>query len=205
MGKGRSFGPVVYVNVRRFLDLKGDKGIFEVANLARVSPDTVSNLIRRGRASYEVVRRIAQAFGVPVEELVLDQPAVISQFVYVPRFGAVGGLDVTVELYAFRKSWIERFGDPDAMVLVFVTDDGMEPLVKKRDIVLINTAEVEPKSGCIYAVRDHGSILIRKVFWLGDDQVLLVGCDANVSPPLYRRLSDLEIIGRVIWLGRELV
>ncbi len=38
--------------------------------------------------------------------------------------------------YSFRKNWLERWGRPEAMAMMVVESDNMEPEIRKEDVVL---------------------------------------------------------------------
>lgn len=127
------------------------------------------------------------------------------------RLNAGGGSLETSEnvqgMYGFRYDWIKTKGDPSKMVLMDVSGDSMTPEIRDGDTVLIDQDQKDVFVGKIYAVSIDQEIVVKYVEKLPGKLVL-----RSVN----RRWNDIEvdirgdlgdsvqIIGRVVWLGREL-
>ena len=76
----------------------------------------------------------------------------------------------------FRSDWLrERGYKPYALVAVKVTGPSMEPSLFGGDMVVINTADIEPKDGVVFAVNYEGEAVIKRMirdggkWWLSSD------------------------------------
>lgn len=109
--------------------------------------------------------------------------------------------------YAFRSDFLRRKGNPKTMVLMRVAGDSMEPKIEHDDVVLVDTSQREPHLGRMYAVAVEDLVYLKQV---NAEPGKLVLTSAN---PAYApleidargdRADGIRIIGRAIWVGREL-
>jgi len=164
----------------------------------------------------EFILRFCHAFNVNPNWLLLGEGPPFrgeEEFVYVPRvdvrLGAGGEAEVfdaePKEVYAFRRDWLLQRGNPKDMRLAKVVGDSMEPTLKEGDLVLVDLSQKEIIQGQIYAVRLFNGLLIKRLQRLDQNRVRLIS-DNQVHPPEERSLDsgEFEIIGRVLWVGRNL-
>lgn len=109
--------------------------------------------------------------------------------------------------YAFRSDFLRRKGNPKAMVLMRVAGDSMEPEIKDNDVVLIDTANIIPRPGRLFAVSVEDMVYLKKVDAEPGKLIL------NSANPAYAPLeidargdlhNGIRIIGKAVWVGREL-
>jgi phage repressor protein C with HTH and peptisase S24 domain len=142
-------------------------------------------------------------------------PADPEDFSYVPkvraRLSAGGGslmVDETVEsYYAFRHAWLKRKGRISQMRLMRVSGDSMEPTLRDEDVVLIDLSQTEIYTGKIFAVGIDEEIVIKRLD-KKPGRLVLVSDNRQLYPPLEVKLGEeasVRIIGRVIWLARDLM
>ncbi|MDO5484178.1 MAG: helix-turn-helix transcriptional regulator [Desulfovibrionaceae bacterium] len=109
--------------------------------------------------------------------------------------------------YAFRQDFLCRKGNPAAMVLLRVSGDSMQPRILHNDVVLIDQSQNEPVPGRIYAVGVEDMVYLKIVNAVPGRLIL---SSANPDyPPIEtesgEQMADLvRIIGRAVWVGREL-
>ena len=109
--------------------------------------------------------------------------------------------------YAFRQDFLLRKGNPARMVLLRVSGDSMQPRILHNDVVLIDQSQNEPVPGRIYAVGVEDMVYLKIVNAMPGKLIL-----SSVNPeypPIEaetgEQMADLvRIIGRAIWVGREL-
>lgn len=183
-----------------------------------VEQGTISNMKRGARGiKAEMLERICEAFGVTVPEFFLKDAAELPEIVFVehvrakPRAG-VGGLETDSgqdSLYAFQRVWLERKGGPGNMKLFHIEGDSMFPTLKAGDMVMINSAEREIRSGFIYLLRHEGDLMIKRLFKKSGGSVLVRSdnSDKNANPDFeleaHDESVDFEIFGRMVWSCRE--
>ncbi len=111
--------------------------------------------------------------------------------------------EVTCE-YAFRREWIYTKGQPDKMVILFVSGTSMQPEIYDNDMVMIDQSQTDIHSGKIYAVGVEDTILIKYVD-VEPGQLILRSKNPEYSPIIIERAQQdqIRILGRVIWTARE--
>ncbi|SNR95852.1 Phage repressor protein C, contains Cro/C1-type HTH and peptisase s24 domains [Humidesulfovibrio mexicanus] len=109
--------------------------------------------------------------------------------------------------YAFRSDWINTKGQPSSMVLMRVAGDSMEPHIFNNDTVLIDQSQTKPRAGSLFAVGVEDVVYIKMVDTLPGKIVLKSYNEAYAPLEIDTRgdLADgIRIIGRAVWIGREL-
>lgn len=124
------------------------------------------------------------------------------------RLSAGGGsLQVeaeAVETQPFPRAWLARKGNPAAMVLMSVVGDSMEPEIRAGDTVMVDQSQREVRHGAVHAVGYEDAILIKRVE-RSSEGICLISDNKDYSPVLIRgdELELFRVIGRVVWLGRD--
>ncbi len=128
------------------------------------------------------------------------------------RLSAGGGSFETgmehVRHYAFRFDFLRRKGTPSSMVLLRVAGDSMQPSIMHNDVVLIDQSQTTPQPGSMYAVSVEDMVYLKTVNAV-PGKIILSSINPLYSPievDSCEQTQDLvRIIGRAIWLGRELI
>ncbi len=125
------------------------------------------------------------------------------------RLSAGGGsFEVGSEIegyYAFRKDWLTTKGNRNKMVLMDIFGNSMEPEMKDGDTILIDESQKDILAGAIYAVGIDDTIMVKRVEKHPNKLVLL--SDNKDYSPIYlqgNEINSVRIIGKVIWISREL-
>ena len=91
------------------------------------------------------------------------------------------------------------------MVLLDVVGNSMEPELKEGDTVLIDESQKSILAGAIYAVGIEDTVMVKRVEKHPNKLVLL--SENKHHNPIYlqnEEMNKVRIIGKVIWMGREL-
>lgn len=109
--------------------------------------------------------------------------------------------------YAFRTDFLLRKGAPSSMVLMRVDGDSMDPYVLNGDVVLIDQSQREPRAGKVYAVGVEDVVYLKRVNAV-PGKIILSSYNPDYPPIEVDARGDLSngirIIGRAVWVGREL-
>jgi phage repressor protein C with HTH and peptisase S24 domain len=109
------------------------------------------------------------------------------------------------EFYSFRKDWLGRKGRPKDMVLMDIIGNSMEPALKDGDTVLIDQSQKAVLAGAIYAVGFADTIVVKRLEKQPKELVLI---SENERYPMMRfrdeEMNSIRIIGKVIWICREM-
>jgi len=142
------------------------------------------------------------------------EPVAVDGLLMVPkvtaRLSAGGGsFETGAEvrgLYAFRSDWLRAKGTPDKMVLMEVSGDSMEPMLRNGDTVLIDKGQAEILAGKVYGVGIEDTVVVKLVERLPGKLVLRSAnpAYAPVEIDMSGDMADVvRIIGRVIWWCHE--
>lgn len=100
----------------------------------------------------------------------------------------------------FRSDWLQQRGyKPYQLIALKVMGHSMEPTLYPDDMVVINTADVEPKDGKVFAVNYEGQAVIKRMvrdsgtWWLSSDNP-----DQRRYPRKECANSACLIVGQVI-------
>ncbi|GAB6124295.1 XRE family transcriptional regulator [Humidesulfovibrio idahonensis] len=109
--------------------------------------------------------------------------------------------------YAFRSDWINAKGQPSKMVLMRVAGDSMEPQIFNDDVVLVDQSQTTPRAGGLFAVAVEDLVYLKVVDAVPGKFILKSYNEAYAPLEIDARgdLADgIRIIGRAVWIGREL-
>ena len=139
----------------------------------------------------------------------------INEFVFIPRYNvhaAAGGghfNDVEKPMFtmAFRRKWIEQYlrADPKELSVIDVKGDSMDGVLNERDVILVNHYLNTPDDG-LYVLRIGESLIVKQTQRLPNGRLLVKSANPAYDPfeiNLLETDSDVKIIGRVVWFGRQ--
>jgi len=134
-------------------------------------------------------------------------------FMLVPKVRArvsAGGGSLETEAgvsgyFAFRSEWLRRKGQPERMVLMDVVGVSMEPEIRHGDMVLIDQSQSRIFAHAVYAFGVEDTVLVKRVE-KRPGMVVLLSDNRDYAPIELRgqEIDGLRVIGRVVWVGREL-
>ncbi len=107
---------------------------------------------------------------------------------------------------AFQPQWLRRVttAAPSDLGIVTVRGDSMEHTLKHDDTVLVDFTQRRPQRDGIFVIRYADAVQVKRISIHPVSKRLTVQSD-NQAYPTYAELSpdDIDIVGRVIWLGRQ--
>lgn len=108
-------------------------------------------------------------------------------------------------VYPFRQDWLRAKGQPSRMVLMDVVGNSMEPEIRHGDMVLIDQGQTAVVAHGVYAVGLEDTVLVKRVE-KRPGQLVLLSDNRDYAPIVLAgdELDALRVIGRVLWVGREL-
>lgn len=160
---------------------------------------------------------IAQGATTALEVLdTLGNPVDLSEFVFIPRYNVkvAAGHGYVVEdekprfTMAFRKYWIRLHlrTDPKSLSVVKVTGDSMEGVLFDGDNVLVDHSRNQPGNG-LYVLRIGEELIVKRTQTLPGSHLLVSSANEAYQPfelDLADETSGVEIIGKVVWFGRQI-
>jgi phage repressor protein C with HTH and peptisase S24 domain len=119
-----------------------------------------------------------------------------------------GSFEISPEIdgyYSFQKSWLKGKGVAAQMVLMDIFGNSMAPEIKDGDTVLIDQSMKDILAGAIYAVGIEDTIMVKRIERRPAKLVLI--SDNKEYEPIYLKdeeINSIRIIGKVLWICREL-
>jgi phage repressor protein C with HTH and peptisase S24 domain/DNA-binding XRE family transcriptional regulator len=117
------------------------------------------------------------------------------------------GRDVVLHRIAFRDDWLRKVtrAPLDQLAVIEVDGDSMEPTLRPGDSVLVDFGQRRPtQRDGIYVLRTEGLLQVKRVSAHPASKTLSIMSDNERYPPYSDvRPDDVEVVGRVIWLGRQ--
>jgi phage repressor protein C with HTH and peptisase S24 domain len=153
----------------------------------------------------------------PSESLVRENQAfygALGEFSIVPRLAldneagrkAEGIEKGTRERYAFRRAWLTAKGNVEDLVLLEVRGDSMDPTITDGDAVLIDCSKKQVVVGNMYALRAKNAVMVKRLQPIGAGRIRVMSDNKLYdSYEIDLAVGDIEILGQVVWIGREVV
>lgn len=121
--------------------------------------------------------------------------------------GALADMEYERESLTFNRQWLRKLGvDPNRLSIINVLGDSMVPTLAHGDSILVNEADhFEARREGVYVLRRGDELIVKRLRKSAQADQLLVTSDNAASPsPGELPLSEVAIIGRVIWTGRQI-
>ncbi|NJC06412.1 phage repressor protein C with HTH and peptisase S24 domain [Sphingomonas kaistensis] len=179
----------------------------------------IQQFIRRGtprRLPEQERRLLARHFGIAEQLLGADSdrvataglvPVALLDLAVSAGPGAVGGSEMPVAQIGFDPAWLNRLtaAGADELSLVQVDGDSMAGTLLPGDDILVDRSDGEARvRDGIYVLRIEDSLLVKRLTLHPVTRRVTVQSDNPAYadwPDL--ALSDIKLIGRVIWTGRR--
>lgn len=140
----------------------------------------------------------------------------VEEFVFIPRYSAKaaaghgypGNDDKPLFSMAFRKYWIKNYlgADPKDLSVITVKGDSMEGVLNDGDAILVNHAKTSPGNG-LYVVCIGDNLIVKRVQTLPGGKLLISSANEAYAPfeiSIAEEGSDVKIMGKVEWFGRQI-
>ena len=179
----------------------------------------IQQFIKRGtpkRLSEEDRRLLARYFGVS-EESLGGPPSAGATQIAVPRLevdasagaGALGSDERTRSRIAFDPHWLRALGatDPAALSIIEVRGDSMVPTLGDGDEILVDRGDAASRlRDGIYVLRADDALVVKRLALSPASGSISVRSDNPAYPPWPDCRPDaIDIVGRVVWVGRRIV
>jgi len=133
----------------------------------------------------------------------------VSRFIHAGLDGHGGDVEYDDHIVlSLPLAWVnEKRLNPSKLFAIRVTGDSMYPTLRKGNVVIVNTADNDPKSlvdGMLYAVNHNDKPVVKRLEYVGGRWLL--GSD-NQLPEYRSRPVDetTEIIGRVVRMEMDFI
>ncbi|WP_051283995.1 LexA family transcriptional regulator [Desulforegula conservatrix] len=150
----------------------------------------------------------------PLKDSARSEGQITDEFSFVPLYNVelAAGHGTLVEServtsrYAFRKEWVRKISSsPGSLALCLVKGDSMNPTLRDGDIVMIDTNRKTLSLNGIYSINLGGLAAVKRLEMGLKDKIRIISDNVAEYPTYEADLSDIIIIGQVVWYARELV
>jgi phage repressor protein C with HTH and peptisase S24 domain len=196
------------------------------------NPTYIQQFVKRGvprRLSETDRRMLAQHFGISERLLggpddsqlrkVVARPELVQRaedYVLIPRLdvgasagsGALPDDESPLTALAFQSTWVRSVasGSPSALSVIGVAGDSMLPTLADGDQILVDTADCERLRDGIYVLRTDGTLIVKRLSVNPATRRLAIRSDNDAYPSWDDcDPAGVNVIGRVVWVGRRLV
>ncbi|KAF7774398.1 hypothetical protein PCIT_a0834 [Pseudoalteromonas citrea] len=122
-------------------------------------------------------------------------------------YGAFNDAALVERHLAFRKKWIDYKNlDKSQLAVVFAKGDSMEPTIHNNNTILVDLSDKKLSEGLIYVVRLGEELYAKRLQQYIDGSVRLISDNKEYVEQHVQahELDQLEIIGKVVWIGKDL-
>jgi phage repressor protein C with HTH and peptisase S24 domain len=156
-------------------------------------------------------RRLADFFGVAEAELGAPEEKSADsrgEWVEVPRLsldasagpGATAAEEIPFDAFRFRRRWLRENGlDPAQLSAIRVMGDSMDPLLRDGDEILVDRTPRPFREG-VHVVRLGDALYVKLLQTVPPNRLLLISQNVAYGP-VEVAMSDVDVVGRVVWKG----
>jgi phage repressor protein C with HTH and peptisase S24 domain len=108
---------------------------------------------------------------------------------------------------AFRQRWLNYRGlHQKNLIIVYAKGDSMEPTIEDSNSLLIDTSQTLPSDGGIYVLRNEGQLIVKRTQHLLGQGILLISDNKAYKEQIIpaNGSSDVQVLGKVVWIGKDI-
>ncbi len=197
----------------------------ELAGQARTSLSALSRMIGRNSSYLQQYiskgsprkleeddrRRLAEFFGVAEAELGAPEEKSLKDrgdWVEVPRIsleasagpGATAAEEIPFDAFRFSRRWLRENGlEPAQLSAIRVMGDSMDPLLRDGDEILVDRTPRAFREG-VHVIRLGEALHVKLLQAVPPGRLRLISKNAAYEP-VEVPMSDVDVVGRVVWKG----
>ncbi len=120
-------------------------------------------------------------------------------------FGALVDYEEQTHSLAFPPDYLRKLtaGSPKDLVIISTKGDSMEPTLLDDDIVLVDTSKTHMGFEGMFVLRHNDTLLVKRAGMAARPGHVMLISDNKAYPPVEALLSDLTVVGKVLWYGRK--
>jgi len=137
------------------------------------------------------------------------------ELAFVPTYevSAAAGEGIVIDVehetgrLAFRRDWLRSVtsASVDQLAVIAVRGDSMYPTLADGDTILVDLTQRKPARDGVYIIRFGDFLLVKRLSIDPARRLVVISCDNENYPPLAPvEPEDIDVAGRVIWVGRRI-
>lgn len=118
--------------------------------------------------------------------------------------GAINGTEEIVDKLAFPPGYLRHLtrSSPKNLAIIVVKGDSMIPTLKDDDVVMLDMTKTDLSYDGLFVIRDGGdALLVKRIGRASRRGYVMIISDNPHVPAVERALSEIEVVGKVIWRG----
>ena len=196
------------------------------------NPAYIQQFIKRGvprKLDEDDRRKLAEQLGIPEADLgarshggtrpvIAGAARSAADYILIPYFDAIGASagpgalteaeEAAESALAFQMRWVKSISgsDPELLSVIKVQGDSMLPTLGDGDPILVDRGDdaTRLRDG-IYVMRTDDALLVKRITRNPAARTIRVSSDNSLYPDVGDcDPAQVDIIGRVIWVGRQL-
>jgi len=197
--------------------LIGDLSLRKFAEKVGVNEATLRGILKEKRPYLDTMAAIAKGAGVDFKWLATGEGSPEGgeeADMYVPLHnvraaagaGAWNDDETVVTMVPFSRRFVRELGGaPEHLHLIEAHGNSMEPTILSGDWLLVDTSQRDPRLAGIYVLRRDNEVQVKRLRPRPAQGIFEVRSDNEEQYPRREltRAQDLDIIGRVIWIMRQ--
>lgn len=217
-GEGMNDWPLEYV--RRVMTETGLSPT-ALAELAKVSSSTLTRPLNNPRHPHSVSRRtldkIRDATGIDYttteQRAAISSPADKLDDARVPIYdiaasaghGALVDYEAQVDSLALPREYLRRLTStsPQHLAIISVKGESMVPTLLDEDVVMVDTTKRSLGYDGLFVLRFDGTLHVKRVARGDAEGMVRIISDNLAYPPFERAIGDVQVMGKILWVGRK--
>lgn len=120
-------------------------------------------------------------------------------------FGSLVDYEEQTHSLAFPPDYLRKLtaGSPKDLIIISAKGDSMEPTLLDDDVVLVDTSKTHMGYEGMFVLRHNDTLLVKRAGMAARSGYVNLISDNKAYPPVEARLSDLTVVGKVLWYGRK--
>lgn len=120
--------------------------------------------------------------------------------------GAMVGYESIAYSMAFPNGYLHKLtrSNPKNLAIISVKGDSMVPTLMDDDVVMVDTTKTSLNFDGLFVFRFGDALHIKRVTrGSRKDSIIAISDNRSLYDPIEYHLSEVDVIGRVIWYGRK--
>lgn len=191
---------------------------------AGLSDSAIRDMVRKGGSpKLSTAQAIANVLGMTIDDIIAagGGPTRVSSLPAIPTgtdlvpiygvhasagYGALVHDEEIVDTLAFPPGYLRRLtkANPRDLAIIGVKGESMVPTLQDDDIVMIDLTKRDLSYDGLFVIRDNGDgLLVKRIGRASMRGHVTLISDNRHYPPTEKLAAEIEVIGRVIWMGKK--
>lgn len=192
-------------------ELERQSGVsYNIINKLKQRPDSSTNAVAG--------RKLAAALGLQWQEqneesLPLAAPPIAPQSTLIDvydvqasaGYGAIVDGEKIAERLSFPPDYLKHLtkSHPRHLSIIGVKGDSMLPTLADDDVVMLDTSKTSLDYDGLFVLRFGDALHVKRISRGSNGCVRIISDNATIYPPIEIARSEVEVIGRIIWMGKK--